>query len=202
MRSTKPPWSRTARSTPLELLDAAIERIERIDPALNAVVMRWFDHARDTARADIPAGPFRGVPFLIKDLHATYAGQPISYGNVALKNEKVISDADTTMVSRCRSAGLVIAGRTNTPRVGKRGNHRTGRLGRDPQPVGHRPLTRRLKRWFSSRGRQWHGAGRTCQRPRRLHPDSGFVLWAGWLEAQSGADHARSDPREEILRQM
>ena len=104
--------------TPLELLDAAIERIERIDPALNAVVMRWFDHARDTARADIPAGPFRGVPFLIKDLHATYAGQPISYGNVALKNEKVISDADTTMVSRCRSAGLVIAGRTNTPEWG------------------------------------------------------------------------------------
>ena len=39
--------------TPLELLDAAIERIERIDPVLNAVVIRWFDHARDTARADL-----------------------------------------------------------------------------------------------------------------------------------------------------
>jgi amidase len=109
---------KTGEVTPLELLDAAIERIERIDPVLNAVVIRWFDHARDTARADLPAGLFRGVPYLIKDLYATYAGQPISYGNVALKNEKVISDADTTMVSRCRNAGLVIAGRTNSPELG------------------------------------------------------------------------------------
>jgi amidase len=104
--------------TPLELLEAAIERIERIDPVLNAVVIRWFDHARDTARGELPDGPFRGVPFLIKDLFAGYAGQPISNGNRAFKNEKVISDADTTLVSRYRRAGLVIAGRTNTPELG------------------------------------------------------------------------------------
>ena len=72
--------------TPLELLDAAIERIERIDPELNAVTIRWFDHARDTARSELPDGPFRGVPFLIKDLFAGYAGQPITNGNRALKN--------------------------------------------------------------------------------------------------------------------
>ncbi len=104
--------------TPLELLEAAIERIERFDPVLNAVVIRWFDHARDTARAELPDGPFRGVPFLIKDLFAGYAGQPISNGNRAFKNEKVISDADTTLVTRYRRAGLVIAGRTNSPELG------------------------------------------------------------------------------------
>ncbi|MGC2345973.1 MAG: amidase family protein, partial [Mycobacterium sp.] len=104
--------------TPLELLEAAIERIERMDPALNAVVIRWFDHARDTARTDLPDGPFRGVPFLIKDLFAGYAGQRISNGNRALKNESAISDADTTLVSRFRGAGLVIAGRTNSPELG------------------------------------------------------------------------------------
>jgi amidase len=104
--------------TPLELLEAAIERIERIDPVLNAVVIRWFDHARDTARSELPEGPFRGVPFLIKDLFAGYAGQPITNGNRALKNEKVISPADTTLVSRYRAAGLVIAGRTNSPELG------------------------------------------------------------------------------------
>ena len=104
--------------TPLELLEAAIERIERIDPLLNAVVIRWFDHARDTARAELPDGPFRGVPFLIKDLFADFAGQRISNGNVAFKNEKVISEADTTLVSRYRDAGLVIAGRTNSPELG------------------------------------------------------------------------------------
>jgi amidase len=104
--------------TPLELLDAAIERIERIDPVLNAVVIRWFDHARDTARAALPDGRFRGVPFLIKDLFAGYAGQPITNGNLALKNASVVSDADTTLVSRFRGAGLVTAGRTNSPELG------------------------------------------------------------------------------------
>jgi amidase len=104
--------------TPLELLEAAIERIERIDPVLNAVVIRWFEHARDTARSDLPDGPFRGVPFLIKDLFAGFAGQRISNGNLALKNEQAVSPADTTLVSRFRNAGLVIAGRTNSPELG------------------------------------------------------------------------------------
>ncbi len=106
-------------ATPVELLEAAIERIERLDPALNAVVIRWFDHARDVATsADLPNGPFRGVPFLLKDLFATYAGQRISNGNVALKNANTISAIDTTLVERYRAAGLVIAGRTNSPELG------------------------------------------------------------------------------------
>jgi amidase len=105
--------------SPSELLEAAIARIERIDPALNAVVIRWFDHARETATSpDLPDGPFRGVPFLIKDLFANYAGQRISNGNVAFKEAHVIADADTTLVSRYRAAGLVIAGRTNSPELG------------------------------------------------------------------------------------
>jgi amidase len=106
-------------ASPSELLEAAIERIERIDPALNAVVIRWFDHARENAASsDLPEGPFRGVPFLIKDLFADYAGQRISNGNVAFKEANVIADADTTLVGRYRAAGLVIAGRTNSPELG------------------------------------------------------------------------------------
>jgi amidase len=104
--------------SPTELLEAAIERIERFDPKLNAVVIRWFDHARETARGELPNGPFRGVPFLIKDLYASYAGQRISNGNVAFKNAHVVSDGDTTLVGRHRAAGLVIAGRTNSPELG------------------------------------------------------------------------------------
>jgi amidase len=105
--------------SPNELLEAAIERIERIDPVINAVVIRWFDHARDVAAsADLPHGAFRGVPFLIKDLFADYAGQPMSNGNVGLKEARVVADADTTLVSRYRAAGLVIAGRTNSPELG------------------------------------------------------------------------------------
>lgn len=105
--------------TPRELLDAAIERIERANPALNAVVMTWFAHARSVAAdPELPAGPFRGVPFLLKDLYTSFAGQTLSNGNVALKNAGLQDVSDTTLVARFKAAGLVIAGRTNSPEFG------------------------------------------------------------------------------------
>ena len=105
--------------TPSELLEAAIERIEQSNPAVNAVVIEWFDHARSVAAdPDLPDGPFRGVPFLLKDLYASFAGQTLSSGNVALKEAGKIDTADTTLVARFKAAGLVIAGRTNTPEMG------------------------------------------------------------------------------------
>ena len=73
--------------TPVELLEAAIERIEATDPALNAA----DDHAGSTTPGEIaadpalPDGPFRGVPFLLKDLYTSFAGQTLSNGNVALQ---------------------------------------------------------------------------------------------------------------------
>lgn len=104
--------------TALELAEAAIERIEALDGPINAVVLRWFDHARDTASAELPDGPFRGVPFLLKDLWAAYAGQPLTNGNAALKAAMPVSDEDTTLVARFRDAGLVTLGRTNSPELG------------------------------------------------------------------------------------
>ncbi len=101
-----------------ELTEAAIERIEQLDGPINAVIMRWFDHAREVAASDLPDGPFRGVPFLLKDLWAPYAGQPMSNGNVALRDALPISPADSTIVSRFRAAGLVTLGRTNSPELG------------------------------------------------------------------------------------
>ncbi|MGI9052844.1 MAG: amidase [Ilumatobacteraceae bacterium] len=105
--------------SPGELLEAAIERIEATNPELNAVVIEWFDHARSIAAdADLPDGPFRGVPFLLKDLYTSFTGQTLSNGNVALKAAGVIDAADTTLVARFKQAGLVIAGRTNGPEMG------------------------------------------------------------------------------------
>ncbi|HTH04790.1 MAG TPA: amidase [Ilumatobacteraceae bacterium] len=109
---------RSGRVSPSELLDAAIERIERIDPALNAVTIRWFDEARRDAAGGLPDGPFRGVPFLLKDLWAHYAGQVLTNGCQALKDAAPTSPADTTLVSRFRAAGFVTAGRTNSPEFG------------------------------------------------------------------------------------
>jgi amidase len=108
-----------AEVTPLELLEAAIERIERYDPDLNAVVMRWHDHARQVAAdPDLPDGPFRGVPFLLKDLYTSYAGQTLSNGNTALRAAAINDPFDTTLVARFKAAGLVVAGRTNSPEMG------------------------------------------------------------------------------------
>lgn len=106
---------RSGQVTALELLEAAIGRIEADDPVINAVVMRWFDHARHTAASALPDGVFRGVPFLLKDWTAAYAGQPMASGNRRLKEMARPAPADSVLVSRFRAAGLVIAGRTNTP---------------------------------------------------------------------------------------
>ena len=106
---------RAGQVTALELLEAAIERIEALDRVVNAVVMRWFDHARQTAAGALPDGVFRGVPFLLKDWMAVYAGQPLANGNRRLKEAARPAAADSFVVSRFRAAGLVIAGRTNAP---------------------------------------------------------------------------------------
>lgn len=108
----------TGEVSALELTDATIERIEAFDDPINAVVLRWFDHAREVARGPLPDGPFGGVPFLLKDLWASYAGQPLTNGNAALRVAMPISAADTTLVSRFRRAGFVTLGRTNSPELG------------------------------------------------------------------------------------
>jgi amidase len=101
---------------PTELATAAIERIEQLDPDLNAVVVEWFDEALAwAADPDLPEGPLRGVPFLLKDLNTPMAGQPLSNGNRALKTAGWRPPADATLVARYRAAGLVILGRTNSP---------------------------------------------------------------------------------------
>ena len=97
---------------PIELVDAAIDRIERLNPQLNAVVTPMYDLARESARADLPDGPFRGVPFLLKDLIAEYAGVRHTEGSAFLKN--YIPRQDSELVARIKKAGLITCGKTNT----------------------------------------------------------------------------------------
>ena len=106
--------------TPLELVDAAIERIEQRNPRLNAVVTTIFEKARDQARTgNLPKGPFHGVPFLLKDLEPIMAGVPQSMGSRAFKD--FLPDTDNELVKRFRASGLVILGKTNCPELGLMG---------------------------------------------------------------------------------
>lgn len=66
---------RTGAVKPVELVEAAIARIEAVNPRLDAVIRTRFDQARDEAAGDLPDGAFRGVPTLLKDLGATVAGE-------------------------------------------------------------------------------------------------------------------------------
>lgn len=102
--------------SPLELVDAAIERIERLNPAVNAVVIKTYDRARDAARGPLPDGPFRGVPFLLKDLVVEEAGVPLHEASAYLSDYVPAEDAE--LVKRLKRAGLVILGRTNSPELG------------------------------------------------------------------------------------
>lgn len=105
--------------SPRELVDAAIERIDKYDSKVHALTYRWFDDARRLADgAELPRGPFRGVPFLLKDLFAAEAGKPLSNGNKAYKESSYVSDSDTELVARYKRAGLVTLGRTNSPELG------------------------------------------------------------------------------------
>ena len=101
---------------PIELVDAAIERIERLNPTLNAVVTPMYEQARAAATGELPDGPFAGVPFLLKDLFAAYAGVRMTSGSTFLRD--YVPDHDSELVIRLKRAGLIILGKTNTPEFG------------------------------------------------------------------------------------
>jgi len=109
----------TGKVSPVEMVNAAIERVERYDGALNALTYRWFEAARELASSSaLPEGPFRGVPYLLKDLYAAEAGKPLSNGSKAYKAANYLSSEDTTLVSRYKASGLISIGRSNSPEFG------------------------------------------------------------------------------------
>lgn len=128
---------RREQVTPLELVDAAIERIERHNPTLNAVIYSAFDEARVAAAGELSDGPFRGVPFLIKDLGQRVAGWPRTSGTRF--DGDVVDAADSELVRRYRQSGVVLLGKTNTPEYGITGVTHSQRLGpcRNPWNPGH-----------------------------------------------------------------
>ena len=102
-----------------ELVLAAIERIERVDPQLNSVIVRLFERALAEAEApELPRGPFRGVPLLLKDLGCPVAGVTIFAGTRFLRDRGHRASVDSVLAARLRRAGFVFLGKTNTPELG------------------------------------------------------------------------------------
>ena len=97
----------------VELVDSAIARIERFDPRLNAVILRRFERVREEARAGLPDGPFRGVPFLLKDVLCQVEGEPFHAGMRVLKAAGYRSDHDSYLGARYKCAGFAILGKSN-----------------------------------------------------------------------------------------
>jgi Asp-tRNA(Asn)/Glu-tRNA(Gln) amidotransferase A subunit family amidase len=108
---------RRGKVSPGALLEAAIERVEARNPALNAVVMKLYDLGRRAVAEGLPDGPFRGVPFLMKDLTSAMAGVAMTRGSAFFADTPPAA-ADSEHMKRLRCTGLVIFGRTNTPELG------------------------------------------------------------------------------------
>lgn len=111
-----------------ECLAAAIDAIEAENTAINAVVTPLYDEARKAIEFGLPDGPFRGVPFLLKDLGQLYRGARTTNGSRLFQNH--VADHDSTLVARYKAAGLTICGKTNTPEFG---------LATTTEPVLHGP---------------------------------------------------------------
>jgi amidase len=109
---------RTGQVSPLELVDAAINRVEKLNPELNAVIHPLFDRARKEAAGPLPAGPFTGVPILFKDLGCAIEGEPYHEGMKFLKDADYRSPHTDNLAKKYFEAGFVVIGRTNTPELG------------------------------------------------------------------------------------
>jgi amidase len=110
---------RNGKVSPAELVETAIGVIEALDPRLNAVIHRHFERAREQARGTLPDGPFRGVPFLLKDLAGGHlAGDPIHWGTRFLRDADYRATTTAYLVEKFLAAGLIVLGRSNVPELG------------------------------------------------------------------------------------
>ena len=107
---------RAREVTPLELIEVAVEQLERVNPEINAVVYRMDDEARALASSVDRDAVFAGVPFLAKDLGSNYAGHPTSGGSRVAAG--LVAEEDTELVRRLRTTGVSVLGKTSTPEFG------------------------------------------------------------------------------------
>ncbi|WP_375589932.1 amidase family protein [Hoeflea alexandrii] len=175
---------RKGEVSPGELLETAITRIERLNPHLNAVVETLYDAARRDIADGLPDGPFAGVPFLVKDLHTLVKGSRLSHGCRFFANH--VSSHDSSVVAKARAAGLVIAGRSNSPEFGLNSTTESRFLGPARNPWNTEHSTGGSSGGSAAAVAAGNGAAVARDRQRRLDPDPRILL---------RPDRAETDPR-------
>lgn len=156
---------RSKQVSPRELLDEAIARTEKVDPQINAVVVKHYDYARAQIDNGLPDGPFAGVPFLLKDLELL-EGTRTTWGASLYKD--YVADHTGTLAQRFLDTGLTIFGKSSSPEFGLMPTTESRLFGptRNPWNLAHSsgalpaaPAQRWPRAFFRS----------ACQRWRRLH---------------------------------
>ena len=168
---------RRGEVSPRELAEAAIARIEAVNPQLDAVIRTRFDAARREAEGDLPDGPFRGVPILFKDLGCTVAGEPTAFGVGPLRD--LAFPVTSYLAEQFRAAGFVPLGRTNVPELGTTVTTEPRSFPPGAQPVGSRSLDRRLV--AAGRPPRWRRAWWRWRTPTTAAaPSASRPASAGW----------------------
>jgi amidase len=151
-----------------ELAELTLKAIEKVNPELNAVIGFIVENSTEIDESKLPNGPFRGVPFLIKDLVVHAAGVRCDSGSRLMEN--VVLDYDTELMARFKKAGLVTIGRTNTPEFG---------LNVTTEPVLHGPSK---NPWDTSKTTGGSSGGSSAAVAARIVP---------WAHANDGGGSIR-----------
>jgi amidase len=180
---------RTGQVRPAELVTAAIERIEALNPVLNAVVTPVFERAAEEAQAG-PTGPFAGVPYLVKDLAIEMKGVRFTEGSL-LDRQRV----GLRLRARAPAApgGPGHPGQDQHAGVRDGAGLRAGAVRPGPQPVGHGAVHQRVQRRLGRGGGVGHGAVRARQRPGRLAAVPGVRVRPVRPQADPGAQPVRAE---------
>ena len=188
--------------TPAELAEAAIARIERLNPQLNCVIFARYDKARAEARDRnaIPDGVFRGVPFLMKDLLQTTEGEPFSWGWKPFRDAKMVAQSTSYVAAKFRAAGLITLAQSTVPEWGATLSTETRAWGATRNPWNTTRIAGGFERRCGRRGRLGHRGDCARQRRRRLGSDSGFLLRAGRAQGLARPDLARARARRILAR--
>ena len=193
---------RTGQVSPLELVNASIDAIERINPAINAVIHERFEQARAEAAGDPPDGPFRGVPIVLKDMGCPVDRRPVPLGLTVSETTQLARRSRLVSHHEVPGGGFRERWAYERTGAGDVDDHRATGVWADPQPLEPRPFDRRLIRRLRRGGRRRARRDRPCQRRWRVASHSRERMRTGRTETDAGSNLSRPRPRRLVGRRL